>query len=205
MVRAFVAVEISAEVRQRLADEQLRLKRLRARVGWVTPENIHLTLAFLGDVFPETIAGLGAALDRAGAETAPFVYAVAGLGYFGSPRSPRLLWAGITDGAEALGALQHRVEAVLRELGFTLEDRPFKAHLTFGRVRGASREAAELAACIDAAPDVACGKVTVEQVLLMRSELRSAGPIYTVLHAAPLSGACSPSRLDSHLAAGLGR
>jgi RNA 2',3'-cyclic 3'-phosphodiesterase len=191
MVRAFVAVEISAEVRQRLAEEQARLRRIGARVGWVAPENIHLTLAFLGDVFPDKIDGLRAALEAVGAATAPLDYVVAGLGYFGSPRAPRVLWAGVTDGAEALGALQHRVDGALRELGCTLEDRPFKAHLTFGRVRGASREAAELAARLDAARDVAYGTVAVERVLLMRSELRPAGPVYTVLHAAPVSGTAS--------------
>jgi RNA 2',3'-cyclic 3'-phosphodiesterase len=187
MVRAFVAVAISDDVRRRLAEEQARLRRTGARVSWVAPENIHLTLAFLGDVFPERIAGIGAALTRIGAATVPFEFAVAGLGYFGSQRSPRVIWAGITEGAEALGVLQQRVDRALRELDFTLEDRPFKPHLTFGRVR-APGGADELAARIDAARDVACGTVAVDRVLLMRSELRPAGPIYTVLHDAPLSG-----------------
>jgi 2'-5' RNA ligase len=187
MVRAFVAVEISDAVRQRLADEQARLGKSRARVSWVAPEKIHLTLAFLGDVLPEQAQTIGPALDGVGAQTAPLSYTVAGLGYFGSNRSPRVVWAGITKGADRLGVLQQRVGAALRALGFALESRPFRPHLTLGRVRS-SREAAELAALIDSASDAPCGVVPVDRVLLMRSELRPQGAVYSVLHVSPLAG-----------------
>ena len=192
MIRAFVAVEISDDVRLELTRVQTRLQRVRARVGWVAPANIHLTLAFLGDIPPEGVAKITVELDSIGSETAPFPYRVAKLGYFGSPRSPRVIWAGVDEGAAAMTTLQQRVVEALRTLGIALETRPFTPHLTIGRVRSA-QGAGELAELIEKENDRVCGVVPVTRVLLMRSALTSQGPVYSILHAAVLSAGSQES------------
>jgi 2'-5' RNA ligase len=183
VMRLFVAVEISDEVRRSLAAAQSRLRRTPARVGWVAPENIHLTLAFLGDVGADRIASLAAALDGVGREFAPFGYTVAGLGCFGSRRAPRVLWAGVSHGAEDLVRLQAQTAVALRALDVRLEDRPFSPHLTIGRVRS-SRGAERLGPLLEAGAGEVFGTVDVARLLLMRSELRPQGPVYTVTHEA---------------------
>ena len=95
VIRSFIAIEISDEVRVGLRALQQNLKKVGARVGWVAPENIHLTVVFLGDVFRSQVERLANVLDDAAAQTNAFRYEVAGSGFFGSPRSPRVIWAGL--------------------------------------------------------------------------------------------------------------
>lgn len=187
VIRCFIAVEISEEVRAGLAALQGDLKKTGARVGWVAPQNIHLTLVFLGDVFSAQVPVLAGRLDAIAAEVPPFGYAVTGAGYFGSARSPRVLWAGVEE-EPVLERLQRRVGQVARELGFRLEDRPFRPHLTLGRVRARVR-ADELTSALASANNTAFGSVSVERLLLMQSHLEHQGVRYSVLHASALKGA----------------
>jgi RNA 2',3'-cyclic 3'-phosphodiesterase len=187
LVRAFVAVAIDDAARGRLADAQERLRKRGVRIGWVAPANIHVTLAFLGDIPPAQADAVSAVLDGAAARTAPFAMAVAGLGWFGSRRAPRVVWAGVTAGADALVRLQARVAAGLGGLGLPLEARPFTPHLTLARVRP-GQDSAGLADLLDDFRDAVFGTVAADRVLLMRSELQPRGPVYAVLHAAALTG-----------------
>jgi len=188
VLRAFIGVPISEDVRAALAQEQARLRPTGARVGWVAPENIHITLVFLGDVFAAQLPALAAALDETAAEYAPFRVAAAGLGFFGSPRAPRVLWAGLRDPENRLAALQRRIAERVSALGLKLEDRAFHPHLTLGRVR-ASRGAAALTAAVGSANDTPYGGIGVDRVLLLQSHLQSQGVRYTVRHEAWLKGA----------------
>lgn len=185
--RLFVAVEIPEEIRWTLAREQDRLKRCGARVGWVAPENLHLTLVFLGDTFVGRLPELTAALDAAAAETVPFEFEIAGLGAFGSPRSPRVIWAGVTGPPPELTALHARVTEALSACGVRLESRPFAAHLTLGRVRS-SKGAGALTGALSSPNVPAVGRAAVRRMLLMRSVLGRAGPQYSVVHESRLKG-----------------
>ncbi len=189
LIRAFIAIEISPEVRAALAAEQARLKQLGARVAWAAPESIHLTLLFLGDIFAAQVAPLSAALDAVTAQHEPFNFAVTGLGWFGSPRSPRVVWAGVTDAKGRLAALQHEVEAQARARALRTEARPFHPHLTLGRARpGGHATLPALTAALRQANDTAYGRCAAGAVLLMQSRLEPAGARHMVLHAATLKG-----------------
>lgn len=186
-VRAFVAIEIDDAVRAHLTRVQQRCAGVGCRVAWVPPENIHLTLAFLGDVFESDVPGLAAGLDGVAAGVPVFTMTVQGLGTFGPPRAPRVVWAGVAAPPRALFDLHRGVEAFLRGAGRRVEERPFAPHLTIGRVRS-SRGAVALTSELASIKNTAFGDVRVFRLLLMRSHLEQPRARYSVLHASSLKG-----------------
>jgi 2'-5' RNA ligase len=184
VMRLFVAVNLPSEVRGRLAAEQDRLRRAQADVSWVRPENIHVTLKFLGETDEKRLDRIRPALFEVARASASFRIRVSGLGSFGG-RIPRVVWVGVQEGAEPLSRLAQAVEAAMARLGFPKERRGFTAHITLGRVRSARNAEALLAAL--AQPETGPpGSVEVNQFELMQSELRPTGSVYTVLDRFPL-------------------
>jgi RNA 2',3'-cyclic 3'-phosphodiesterase len=134
-MRAFVAVFPPPEVgREALA--WARSLPSDDRVRWTRPENVHLTLKFLGDVRVEALDGIRAALGEVCAEHAPFDAVLAELGAFPSARRAKILWIGVGAGSEWLRSLAADVDDALASLSFEREKRPYVPHLTLGRVRG---------------------------------------------------------------------
>jgi len=134
-MRAFVAVFPPLEVRR----EALSWAKRRAsddRVRWTRPENVHLTLKFLGDVQPEAFGNIRAALGEVCAQHAPFDAALAELGAFPSARRAKTLWIGAGEGSDRLRSLAADVDDALAPLGFERAKRPYVPHLTLGRARG---------------------------------------------------------------------
>jgi len=134
-MRAFVAVFPPPEVRREALAWAGHLPS-GDRVRWTRPENIHLTLKFLGDVRVEALDGMRAALGKVCAEHAPFDAALAELGAFPSARRAKILWLGVGAGSDRLRSLAADVDDALAPLGFEREKRPYVPHLTIGRVRG---------------------------------------------------------------------
>jgi len=186
VIRAFVAIEISDEVREGLKALQQDLKRADAKVGWVAPENIHLTLVFLGDIFRSQKESFCVVLDSVASHVLPFRYEVSGTGTFGSARSPRIIWVGL-NAPPVLAELQRGVVAGVRELGLKTEDRPFHPHLTLGRIRATNR-VDELTSLLASARNASHGSVEVHRLLLMQSHLEHQGVRYSVLHESALKG-----------------
>ena len=188
IVRAFIAVHINDAVRDELARAQARLKRSGAHVAWVRPENVHLTLVFLGDVSGRQLAELASRLDRIALVTAAFSCVAAGIGAFGGERRPRVVWAGVMAGCvPALHSLYGAASDAAVAAGMRVEAWPFAAHMTLGRVRS-SRNVAALAAEVGKLRESSFGVFPVHGVSVMRSVLGSQGPTYTVLHEATFSG-----------------
>jgi 2'-5' RNA ligase len=189
-MRAFIAVTLPPEVRRLLDELQKKLQNAvpGAPVKWVETENLHLTLAFLGDIDEARAPEILAAMQRARAGTRPFSVTVTGLGVFPNPRRPRIVWAGLGGGIAALGNLQRTLAAELEQLGFSKDDKPFRPHLTLGRVRD-SASAVEAGALGGAVTGLAPGReqaFRVAELHLIRSRLTPAGPIYTEIGAARL-------------------
>ena len=141
MVRAFVAVDISEGARDALSEATARLQhQTPSAVRWVRPEGIHLTLKFLGDVDAGLVDRILGALEPTARGTGPFSLGLSGLGAFPSADSPRVVWVGLKGDLAPLGELQARIDRQLNaDLGFAPEGRPFRPHLTLGRLRqGAS-------------------------------------------------------------------
>lgn len=184
-VRAFVAANLDSDLKAALAKVQDRLKTTQADVGWVRPENLHLTLKFLGQVEACRLGVIGETIATAATGFDPVRLVFEGLGAFPRPRAARVVWVGVSHGAEALAALQARVEAGLESLGFAREARPFSAHLTLGRVRGpAHRE--QLACALTSTPAEALGEMVLDRIELMKSDLSVGGARYSILQSFPL-------------------
>ncbi|MFA5206417.1 MAG: RNA 2',3'-cyclic phosphodiesterase [Lentisphaeria bacterium] len=184
LLRTFVALAVSPEQRTALARVQARLRRLPCRIGWVRPEQLHLTLAFLGERPAAELAAVPELLRRLAAPLRPFPWRLRDLGYFGSPRHPRVIWAGVADGARELGAWQEQLAAALALAGLALEARPFTPHLTLGRVRAAAH-ADLIAPALAPFADADLGKAVAAEFSLMRSRLTDHGPCYDCLCTAP--------------------
>ena len=191
-IRAFVAVELSDELKTVLAQAQLKLKKSRVSyIGrWVAPNSVHLTLKFLGDVTPSLVEAITPALHEACAPARPFSIALSGLGSFPGRQRPRVIWIGVTGDLEPLQNLQSRVETALQSLGFVAERRPFQPHLTLARIKdGASTlERADLMTWMDAIQIAPSAPMIVRELGLIRSELRPSGAVYTRLATFPLAG-----------------
>ncbi|HPP54545.1 MAG TPA: RNA 2',3'-cyclic phosphodiesterase, partial [Thermoguttaceae bacterium] len=121
-IRTFIAVESSPEVREAAGRLVQQWERLSRDVKWVEPENMHLTLKFLGDVDSEQIPSVTEAVRKAAAECRPFELEIRGTGAFPSLRRPNVFWLGVGQGAELLGILAQKVERTLEPLGFRPED-----------------------------------------------------------------------------------
>lgn len=185
-MRAFVAVFPPPEVRaEAVAAATAATRRPDGRptdrVRWTRPENVHLTLKFLGDVRVESLGALGDALREVCERHAPFEAGLAGLGAFPSTRRARILWASVGAGARELRFLAADVETALAPLEFEREDRAYAPHLTVGRVRGRP-------ASFELPPIVLDPVFRVESIDLVKSTLTESGPVYEVVEAFALKG-----------------
>jgi RNA 2',3'-cyclic 3'-phosphodiesterase len=187
-LRTFVAVEISDPIRARAAELFAALGGASAKVKWVEPHNLHLTLKFLGDVHQREIAAACRAVAQGATALTPFELEVRGVGAFPTAARPRTVWLGGGAGADRMLLMHDRVDAALAELGYRSEHRRFQTHLTIGRVRGGGPAIAELGKLIQQHADFLAGRMTVDKLSIFSSTLTPAGPIYELLGAAPLGG-----------------
>ncbi|MGH2628651.1 MAG: RNA 2',3'-cyclic phosphodiesterase, partial [Anaerolineales bacterium] len=160
-------------------------------VRWVRPENVHLTLAFLGDLPAERIPEVQRVVEPAAAETPPLHLSVGGLGAFPRPQAPRVIWIGVQESSGRLEILEDRLEDGLRRLGWEPPEEPFRPHLTLGRVRrGAPRPDVErLVASLQSASAGEIGSMIAPEAALFRSDLTPDGAVYTRLATVPFLAA----------------
>jgi 2'-5' RNA ligase len=188
-LRLFLALDPPTDVRAHLAELQSELRRRADRragdVKWVAPENLHLTLQFLGAVAEDQAPPVEAAAREAALAAAPLSLEVRGCGAFPGARRPRVLWAGLAGDVDPLRALVRALGDRLAPLGFPPEDRPFSAHVTLGRARE-PRGAPGLAAALEALAGAAGPAWAARELVLIRSHLSPRGPRYEPIARAPL-------------------
>ena len=189
--RLFVALEPPDAVRRRLAAIDVELRRAAGRaadeIRWVPPENVHLTLQFLGAVPEERVPDVETAIRAAAAAARPLSLEVKGAGGFPNARRPRVVWAGLTGDLTALAALAADLGRRLAPLGFPPEERPFSAHLTLGRARE-GRGAPGIAGALASAAEAAGAPWRATEAVLFESHLSPKGPRYEAIAHAPLGG-----------------
>ena len=192
-IRTFIAIHLSQEARLQLSDTIRSLgSQISSGVRWVDPEGIHLTIKFLGDIDPALVEDVLRAMEQAASGSLPFQLHLNGLGVFPNQRRPRVLWAGLGDDLDALGALQEKLEAAMSGLRFPQERRTFNPHLTLGRVRGGVPNLArqQVGAVVSSAPLNDAGEDAnfwpVNAIHLMRSNLTPNGAVYSSLGSVPL-------------------
>jgi 2'-5' RNA ligase len=179
-IRAFIAIRLPESVLQAMGQAQERLRRLGHGIRWVRKEGIHLTLKFLGDVNTDRVENIHMAMERASKGTSPFVLTGEGIGVFPDLRRPRVIWIGLSGDLQVLFALQANLESQLKGLGFPKEKRPFKGHLTLGRVKG-RLGATEFRKALEGLGSFQTDAFTVQTVALFQSTLRPQGAVYTKL------------------------
>ena len=134
-VRTFIAIKLTPEIISNIGRVQEELKRTDAQVKWVEPDNIHLTLKFLGHVTPEELEKVKITTKETLGPFAPFEMGVASLGAFPKIKYPRVIWVGIDRGRGELKRIAFSIEENLSKIGFAKEKRTFSHHLTLGRVK----------------------------------------------------------------------
>jgi 2'-5' RNA ligase len=185
-IRTFIAVTASPAIRQAALKLAAHLGPVTSDVKWVSSENLHWTLQFLGEVEQLEIHSVCNAVMTAALEVDPFDLEARGAGAFPAPDRPRTLWIGAGAGAQAMVALHDAIQRKLTRLGYRSEHRRFVPHLTLGRVgrdsppRPLVRELAGLA-------EYEAGSMLIDEVTVFASKLTSDGPVYEVLARAPLA------------------
>lgn len=187
LLRTFIAVELDDEARRQLRTVQTALQALTPPnlVRWVDPINIHITLKFLGDTRPDQTAAVTAALRSIGPgpTLAPFQVMLAGRGCFPNFRRPHVIWVGVVDRGQRLQKLAAAVERQVAPLGWPTDARSFKPHLTLGRIadRATSQERSLIGAAVEQVEVGELCALAVSALNFIRSDLKPAGPVYTVL------------------------
>ncbi len=192
-MRLFVAIEIGEAARHAIAGEQRRLRAVAGRDGasirWVGEAQLHLTLAFLGEVAGRLGDALVATLSQPIARPR-FAAVFGGLGVFPPHGAPRALWLGLHRGAEEVVAVQGIAADRVIRVGLPLEQRPFHPHLTLGRWR--SGRPGDRRRMLDADRGSAIAQIEVAALSLVRSQLSSSAPTYTVLCRSHLAEPTAP-------------
>jgi RNA 2',3'-cyclic 3'-phosphodiesterase len=182
MMRAFIAIDLSDDVRAAIEEAQTRLKQapVGVKISWTKVANLHLTLQFLGDVAEAVVEKIKPALQLMAAQHQPFEVSVRGAGAFPDEKRPRVVWVGCDDDVKRLQALARAVQEAMQPFGFAPEHHEFSAHLTLGRIRSPRPDAA-LTRAIESLKDIAFGTLRVEAIHLFESQLHPEGSIYTKL------------------------
>lgn len=184
-IRTFIAVDLPDSARHAIRIYQEPLKQANADVKWVRPESMHLTLKFLGDVPVDQQDAILQAMGETVRSCNPFSTVLAGAGAFPDLNHPRVFWIGIGHGAQELTELSIRLNEALIPLGFEADKRPYKAHLTLGRVRSmrSIRSVTE-----QLSESFESESFLVNEVMFFKSDLNPAGAVYTVLGRAKMEG-----------------
>jgi 2'-5' RNA ligase len=178
-VRSFIAFDIeSAAVLSKVATAQNLLAQTGADLKLVEPQNIHITLRFLGNITSAMVERIFEEMKKI--QFTPFNVQIKGLGVFPDLRYPRVVWAGIAEGAEQLKSIFSQLEPRLRSLGFAPDAKGFSPHLTIARVRS-GRNKAQLAKFITENASYDFGPVAAKCLRLKKSDLTPKGPIYSTL------------------------
>ena len=188
-MRLFVAVTLDFAVAQKIADfiDELRRKASRlapgARITWVSPEQLHVTVRFIGEVDAAQAAAIAVVL-RPEFTTRRFEMILEGAGAFPATGAPRVLWTGIGGGADAISALEQQVSERLAVGGVEREDRPYRPHLTLARVRDAS--GLRSGPLIEKLAGRRFGATLVDAITLFQSRTSPKGATYMPLQRTPL-------------------
>ena len=184
-MRTFMALDIDSRIRQRLACLRQQLNARDAKIRWVEPENLHVTLNFLGEVADSSLPAVCEAATSAAAEIEPFDFDVRGLCCVPKGSRPTMIWAGVSDDTMRMAELQEQLAARLESLGFRRDSRPFKPHITVARIKSA-RNPRPLQQAVAILADIDVGRRHAEELVVYSSQLTLSGPIYAPVATAPL-------------------
>ena len=172
-MRCFIAIDARSEKLEPLLNRLSSLPGVKA----VEPENLHITLKFLGEISRDKAQQVTLAMERALHNMEPFSYSIRGVGAFPSLNYIRVIYAGVDAGEDRILEMQRRIEAELEKIGFKMEKRAFVPHITLARVK-IPRKKAQLQRFIQEFKGGSFGEIEVDSVSLMESILKPSGPEY---------------------------
>ena len=180
LIRSFVAIDLPDTLRYQIKEYILSLAALVKGVRWVNPDNLHLTLKFIGERTSETTEQALLSLTQAASAFSSFQITINGFGGFPNLYRPKVLWLGsVAQPEPALNQLQNKIEAALSEIGIERDTRPFRPHLTLGRIKF-KEDFSQLRAFVEAHPFLPV-TFTVNSYVMIRSILQKQGAEYRIL------------------------
>ena len=182
-IRAFVALPSSPELKSQLSILRDQLIEEKGDVKWDTPDEYHITLKFLGDVDLSKLSEMEDSLRFASSSVNPFSLVYSSVGAFPDLVHPKIIWAGAVLN-ESLVLLQSQIERAFERLGFPAERRSFHPHITLGRVKGPGNQNRLTARVKSSILDPITEPC--REILLIKSDLRPSGSVYTTLNSFPL-------------------
>jgi len=185
-IRAFIAIKLPEKITVSIRKIQEGLSSYGFKVKWVRPENIHLTLKFLGNIDRADTEKVGSAISESVKTYAPLSLIAKGIGVFPNIKRPRIVWTGVAEQRNRLAGLQRHLDDHLESIGFQREKRPFKGHLTIGRVKqriDSNRLMEAMKECAKFESEA----FIINEIVLFKSELNPTGAVYTQLMSASFS------------------
>ena len=186
LLRCFIAIEIPETIKKSIADVIDTLKKSGSDVKWVSNDNIHITLQFLGETEESLIPDIKGALCKILAPYSPFYIKIADVGCFPSGRRPRVIWVGLKE-SQLLIHLYNDIASAMVKFGYQKEERGFTPHVTIGRVKS-NRNLGELLRRLEEFKVTDFPDFVVKNVTLMKSELKPSGAKYYSLAEIPIGG-----------------
>lgn len=180
--RLFVAVQLPPPIEDILSTCQKKLQKSGSDAKWVEPQNIHLTLKFLGSVPIDIIESLAKTLDKLFGQFKKFEVTLSVLGCFPSQHSVRVVWAGLEDKNNTLKGIAAKLDDALLKLGFEKESRDFQAHATLARVRSPRNQTSLIEKIKEANQEFKNEKFLIDNITLFESKLNPKGPTYSIIH-----------------------
>ncbi|MEA3279645.1 MAG: RNA 2',3'-cyclic phosphodiesterase [Thermodesulfobacteriota bacterium] len=179
-IRTFIAFELPEKIITFISKVQKELRSRKLKVKWVRPQNIHLTLKFLGNINETYTEIVGKAMQESANGYSPISLTTKGIGVFPNIKRPRVIWIGITGQTKQLVSLQKGLDEKLDAIGFPRNNRPFTGHLTLARVK----ERINPERLIDAIKyysEFESETFIADNICLFKSDLKSSGAVYTKL------------------------
>ncbi len=179
-MRIFIAFPLEDSVTRRLGEIVTDFERNGGPVKWVEPKNMHLTARFLGETPDNQLDQLIKVVTTAGGKGTVIRTVIQQIGGFPNLHRPRVIWAGMDNEVNKLVPIAVEIERYVQQLGFPAENKPFKPHLTLGRVR----EGAKIGNSLDFLMRYQLTPIPVQfdRLALIKSTLTPRGPIYDTLH-----------------------
>ncbi len=178
-LRCFIAIDIPKEIKENISEVINLLSKYGADIKWVKPENLHITLKFLGKTQDLLISKIKEELSHVISLYNPFHIKIYGTGMFPAVKRPRIIWIGV-ENSNVLISLKEDIEESMSMLGYQKEEKEFNPHLTIGRIRS-HKGIQNIIAALNNFKDKFFGNIMIERIKLMKSDLKPEGAEYTCL------------------------
>lgn len=189
-MRAFIAIELPGETKALLSGLAGELSKSGSDTSWVKPENIHLTLKFLGEIDDKNTGQITRIMEETAKTTGPFPAQLSSIGAFPGINFPRVIWVGVGKGSDKVAEIAKTLEREIEKVGIPSEDRPFSSHITIGRVRSRLKRNLLVDALNAASGRIdwqGKGEFRVTKITLYKSTLTPKGPVYETVNEAHLT------------------